>query len=98
MKPFAYQVIRGKKLPLSFKLVFQLSDENLNWLLAHNHVNVSIADIGGLYLNVKYEKKAVTCITGTSFKTFVMDKTLEQLWDATVLQFMKQNEIIVEKL
>lgn len=98
MKPFAYQVIRGKKLPLSFKLVFQLSDENLNWLMTHNHVNVSIADIGGLYLNVKYEKKAVTCITGTSFKTFVMDKTLEQLWDATVLQFMKQNEIIVEKL
>lgn len=98
VKPFAYQLIRGKKLPQSFKLVFQLSAENLEWLLAHNRMGASLQDIGGLYLNVKYENKAVTLISGTSFKTFVMDRRLEQLWDATVFQFMKQNEIVVEKI
>lgn len=98
LKPVAYQLIRGKKLPLSFKLVFALSDENLTWLLEHNHIAIPASDIGGLYLNIKYENKTVTCVTGTSFKTFIMDKTLEQLWDATVVRFMKQNEIIIENL
>lgn len=98
VKPFAYQLIRGKKLPQSFKLVFQLSAENLEWLLSHNRIGASLQDIGGLYLNVKYEKKSVTLISGTSFKTFVMDRRLEQLWDATVFQFMKQNGIVVEKI
>ncbi len=98
LKPFAYQLIRGKKLPLSFKLVFALSGENLEWLLSHHQVKVALSDVGGLFLNIKYENKTVTCITGTSFKTFIMDKTLERLWDATTLQFMKQNEIAVEEL
>lgn len=98
LKPFVYQVIRGKKLPVSFHFVFQLSDENLRWLLEHNRISVQASEIGGLYMNIKYENKSVTCITGTSFKTFVMDRSLEQLWDATVLQFMKQNEIAVEQL
>lgn len=98
IKPFAYQVIRGKKLPMGFKFVFQLSAENMEWLVNHNKINVSLTDIGGLFLNIKYDNHHVTCITGTSFKTFVMDKTLEHLWDATVLQFMKQNSIAVEQL
>ncbi len=98
LRPFAYELIRGKKLPLSFKFVFALSDENLTWLLEHHHVKLTPADIGGLFLNIRYENKKVTCITGTSFKTFVMDKTLEQLWDATAVQFMKQNQIAVEVL
>lgn len=28
VKPFAFQLIKGHKLPVRFKLVFQLSDEN----------------------------------------------------------------------
>ena len=98
LKPFAYQLIRGKRLPMSFKLVFSLSRENLDWLISHHGLGLAPADIGGLFLNIKYENKEVLCVTGTSFKTFIMDKTLERLWDATALQFMKQNEIAVEQL
>ncbi len=98
MRPFAYELIRGKKLPISFKFVFALSNENLTWLLEHNHLNINLSDVSGLFLNIRYENKKVTCITGTSFKTFVMDKTLERLWDATAVQFMKQNQIPVEEM
>lgn len=98
LKPFAYQLIRGKKLPISFKLVFALSRENVEWLIAHHQLKVSAADVGGLFLNIKYENKTAACVTGTSFKTFVMDKTLERVWDVTALQFMKQNEIAVEQM
>lgn len=96
MKPFAYELIRGKKLPLSFKFVFALSHENLTWLLEHNHTGIDPSNVSGLFLNVRYENKKVTCVTGTSFKTFIMDKSLEHLWDDTALKFMKQNQIGVE--
>ena len=33
VKPFAFQLIKGHKLPVRFKLVFQLSVENTRWLL-----------------------------------------------------------------
>ncbi len=98
IKPFAYQLIRGKKLPLSFKLVMALSAENVAWLLEHNQTNIHPEDVAGLYINIKYENKAVSIITGVSFKTFILDKTLEHIWDATVVKFMKQNEIAVEIL
>lgn len=98
LKPLAFQIIKGKKLPVSFKLVFQLSDENLAWLIERHCPNIRREDVAGLYMNIKYENSAITCVTGTSFKTFIMDKTLEQVWDSTTQQFFKQNEIVVEML
>lgn len=31
VKPFAFQLIKGHKLPVRFRLVFQLSEENTRW-------------------------------------------------------------------
>ncbi|MDD3221781.1 MAG: hypothetical protein EOM34_04355 [Clostridia bacterium] len=98
VKPFAFQLIKGHKLPVRFKLVFQLSKENTQWLLEKNKPPVREEDIGGLFMNITYEHQKVTCTSGLSYKTFVMDKTLEQCWDDTVRQFFKQNHITVETL
>lgn len=98
VKPLAYQIVRGHKLPLSMKFVLALSAENTQWLIEHNHLNVSYSDIAGLFLNIRYENQKITCITGTSFKTFIMDKTLEQVWDDTVIKFMRQNDIAAEQM
>ena len=37
-------------------------------------------DIEGLYLNIRYDGKGLTCITGTSLKLFTLDRTLELAW------------------
>lgn len=93
IKPFAYDIIKGRRLPLSFFFVFQLSNENTKWLLEKNQLPFSMEQVGGLYINVRYEKGLLQCVTGISMKTFVMDKTLEHIWDDTVKQFFKQNQI-----
>ena len=77
VKPFAFQLIKGHKLPVRFRLVFQLSDENTRWLLDKHHLPVNPEDIGGLFMNITYDHQKLVCTSGVSYKTFVMDKTLE---------------------
>ena len=93
MKPFVFQLIRGHKLPVRFNFVFQLSRENTVWLLEKHRLPVREEDIGGLFMNITYEHQKLVCTSGVSYKTFIMDKTLEQCWDETVCQYFKQNHI-----
>lgn len=93
VRPFAYSLIKGKKLPVSFQFIFQLSESNQRWLLERNASSVFGDDVRGLYMNIRYEKGKLQCVTGISFKTFILDKTVEHLWDDTVRQFFKQNGI-----
>ena len=93
MKPFVFQLIRGHKLPVRFKFVFQLSRENTVWLLEKHRLPVREEDIGGLFMNITYEHQKLVCTSGVSYKTFIMDKTLEQCRDETVCQYFKQNHI-----
>ena len=96
IRPFAFQLIKGHKLPVRFKFVFQLSDENTEWMINKYKVPVRREDIGGLFMNITYDHQKLICTSGISYNTFIMDKTLEQYWDDTVCQYFKQNHIAFE--
>lgn len=98
MREYCYNVIKGKNTPLAFKFVLSLSKENTGKLLEHNLPSMSIDGVQGLYLNFQYDKGTLECITGTSMKTFTMDKTLDHIWDDTAMKYLKQKEILFEKL
>ena len=51
-------------------------------------VGVAASLIRSLVLNIRYDNGKVTCITGSAFTTFVMDKSAETLWDAYVRQLL----------
>ncbi len=40
--------------------------------------------IRSLALNIRYDNGRVTCVTGCGFTTFIMDKSVEGLWDTCV--------------
>ncbi len=96
IKPLAYQLIKGTKTPLGFRLIFQLSNDNTLKLLSSNELNFNPTEIRGLYLNIRYEHNKLSCVTGTNFNTFVVDKSLEIEWDNSVKKFFKLNEIAFE--
>lgn len=96
LKDFCFTLIRGKKTPLSFKFVFSLSPANIARLIEQNHIDFQPDQIQGLYLNMRYDGTSLQCITGTSLKTFSMDKSLEQAWDTMVQKFFTQKEIAYE--
>ena len=87
IKQTVYDYIRGKRLPIAFKIILMFNRENINRLLEMNHLPVSSEDVGALFLNVVYEHETLSVTTGTSLKIFTLDKTLEQEWDDTVKKY-----------
>ena len=98
VKPFCYSVIRGKKAPLSFKIVLQFSPNKTAALLQNSAFSISPELITGLYLNLQYKNKTLLCITGTSMKTFLPGKELDHLWEQYVMDFFHRNGLSVEEV
>ena len=96
MRYFCFSLIKGNKTPLGFKFVFGLSRSNIEKLLTQQSLNFTSSDVDGLYINLKYDGHRLQCVTGTSLRTFTLDKSLEQAWDMMVQKFFAQKEIMFE--
>lgn len=94
VRSFCLELIKGKKTPLGFKFVFQLSKENTAKLLASSGItSLQTENVSGLLLNVRYDNSSLVCITATNLNLFTLDKSLEHAWDDMVKRFLKQQEI-----
>lgn len=96
VREFCFSIIRGRRTPLNFKLIFSLPPEAIAKLISQNQLDFRPEDVQGLYLNIRFDGQELQCITGTSLKTFSMDKSLEQTWDQMVQKFFTQKEIAFE--
>ena len=65
------------------------------WGSLRNHW-IRPENVQGLYLNFHFDGTALTCVTGTSFRTFTMDKSLEHIWDEMAQKFFRQHQIPFE--
>lgn len=97
IRTIAYAMIRGNKTPLSLKIVFQLPRDLTEKLMERLSGRMSVEDIGGLYMNIRFDKGELHIITGTAIKTFTLDKTLEQEWDSKVKEILKYQGIVYEE-
>ncbi len=94
VRSIAYTMIKGNKTPLSMKIVFQLSEDLTDVLVGQTGGRISPEEVGGLYINIRFENNELHIITGTAIKTFTLDKTLEQEWDKEVARFLKEQDIV----
>lgn len=93
LQPHMYGLIRGRRTPLLMRLVLRLSDANTAKVLESSHLSYRIADIAGLYLNIRFEKGTASCITGTSLNIFTADKNLEHTWDELIAKLLRREQI-----
>lgn len=98
IKPFAFSFIKGNKPPVFIKIIMMLSKSGTRDLISGAGIKISEDEIKGLFLNVKYEKGNLYLTTGTSFKSFNLDKTLESIWDSNLRQFIKEKGIAAEEI
>lgn len=87
IKKTVFDLIKGKRLPISFKLILMFNRENIERLVEMNNLPFKLEDIGALFFNVYYEKGELTVTTGTSIKTFSLDKSLDNIWDEAVEKY-----------
>ncbi len=87
VKPVIYELMKGKKRPLNFKIILMYNRCKLVELIESNNLPIKPEDIGALFYNIHFESDSLNVTTGTSLKVFTLDKRLEQLWDETVEKY-----------
>lgn len=98
IRPFCFQLIKGKKTPVSFKVVLHAPDTLVEKIAATPECGVAANLIRALALNIRYDNGHVLCVTGSAYSTFIMDKSAEKLWDAYVRRMFSELGIDFEEL
>ena len=68
LKPVCYSLIKGKRLPESFRIVFQMPPAARDRFVTGKVPGIYPDQVGGLYINIQYENHEMICVTGTSMK------------------------------
>ncbi len=88
LKPFCYDIIKGKKIPLRFKIVFKMPPHIVNDIITSNNLKLSENTLQGLFLNIKYENQTLTYITGCSLTIFDINKEIENAFDKYISKWI----------
>lgn len=81
-KTIITQMIKGKRLPVSMKLVLKKAGQgDLTYLL-----------------NIRFDSNALLLVTGISRSVFTLDKSGEKEWDENMCSFLKRFGIEYEEM
>ena len=85
MRRYVYELIQGQKSPTYFKIV-----------LATNHEKTMLLsqDASAFNLNIQFKENHITCSTGTSYKLFTLDQSVDKIWDKQIETFLFQYHFI----
>lgn len=98
IKEYCLSIIKGKRTPLSFHLVFALSKEQIIDFIKGSNLNHREEEISGLYFNFRFDGTKLYLVTGTTLTNFTLDKTIEKSFDDYTCRFFKQQQISCEIL
>lgn len=98
IKGLCFSLIKGKHTPLYFKFVFHLKPEQAEALLKREHLSTTETQLKSLVLTIKYDGSKALLTTGTSYQTFVMDKTADVVWDRGLANYLSTKNISYEIL
>ncbi len=73
-------------MPKFIKLVLSADNETVSKISP---------EASALFINITFENNEITIITGSSTKTFTMDKRTDIMWDEYVEEFFTNNKIPV---
>lgn len=89
LRPHCFQIIKGKQLPESFSVVLKLPNAGTEKFVRGAAPNLAEGTVSGLYLNIRYAEKALTCVTAVSYGQFTLDKSVEREWDESIRKYLK---------
>ena len=91
VRPVFFSLIKGKRPPLSFRIILITDKNTTNSLKVKSGFTDS--EVTSLSLNMSYKAGVLSLSTGISYAGFSLDKSLERCWDQTILDFLTQKEI-----
>ena len=98
IKSICFQLIKGKKVPTFMKIILHKKPENVYTLLEEGGA-LEFADVlKAFVVTIKFDSNGLLVTTGTSFSTFIMDKTPDLLWDNAFRKFLASKGIDYEEV
>ncbi len=97
IKPFAFSIIKGRKVPELLKITFVLPEAVVAKLILDNDLNFDPDCVNGLFLNVRYQDGTVTMTTASSLSTFTLDRSLDETFERYILNFLSDADIPYEE-
>lgn len=97
VRNIAFGMIKGNKTPISLRLIFQLPPDKYKEIINVIANRIDTSNIGGMYLNIRFEKGLLHIVTGMAIKIFSPDKTVELECDRWVKEFLSLQGIMYEE-
>lgn len=98
LKGLCFDLIKGKRTPLFFRFVLHLMPEKAAALLEKEGCDVDPAQVKALVLTIRYDGSRAVLTTGTAFRTFLMSKAPDIIWDRAMRQYLDKKGIPYEEL
>ena len=80
LRPLCRELIKGKRIPVSMRFSFLISDKTKNELLEESGYPGTYEGIHFIF-NIIFEGNDLKIISATSTNTFMFDKSYEKVWD-----------------
>ncbi len=88
VKERCFDLIKGKRTPLSFRFVLFYPPEKTDAFLERDDITIRPDILNGLCINLRYDGDNLLLTTGTSMKTFTADRSCDLAWDREVLRLI----------
>ena len=98
LKGLCFDLIKGKRTPLFFRVTLQLKLELTKTLLKSENCDVDPAQVKALALNIRYDGTKAVLTTATAYHTFLMSKEPDAIWDRALVKYLDREGITYEIL
>ena len=88
VRQVCFEMMKGHKVPESFTFMFLLPSKELEKFLDETDSTLQPFDVENLSFLVRFKDGELTLTTGSAFKIFTMDQSLNVAWDSWVNDFL----------
>ncbi len=96
MREVIYGLIRGQHTPEYLRFILQLKPESALEMLQRNDPESDFSQVHALVIGITFEEGKAVITTGTSYATFVPDKSADRIWDKQFPRFLEMKGIPFE--
>ena len=90
-----FELIKGKRTPLGFQVVLQLSPKRCAILFPEG---LDAHLMKGLLMNIRFDGSKAMITSGISYYSFSLDKAPELIWDEALMNFLRSAGINFEQI
>ncbi len=93
LKPLCFNLIKGKILPLRFKIVLKLDGDDIENFINLYKLDMFKNKLKECFINIIYENNKLSITNGIYISEFIIDKSAERAWDEYILEILSKEKI-----